>query len=341
MLVEEANLSIVQEALVPDDHVELKFHNIRDEMELKEANTDKFPELAPGFLDRGSENDALPSSSCPEPEKPVLSSPECPNGVLEVVGSAAGIPNAVNRIEGANTYIDYQAVAPNTEQKEGAAVEMVHELQDHESGSVLQACNSNFSHQDKSLIDRDTQCPSAVVAEVTVCEGQTSELAPNGLLQTRPGELLDQFYIEALKDQFGHGNLDPPTPEKLLSISDSGADEQKNPLLESTPNKEDLEVGMKQISGRKRSLTESAATMQSNSLEFFGWSQSKRTVELVPDDDDLLSSILVGRMSSVLKMKPTPAPLGLISSKRPRTGQCASAFKRKVLMDETMVLLGE
>lgn len=40
-------------------------------------------------------------------------------------------------------------------------------------------------------------------------------------------------------------------------------------------------------------------------------------------------------------MKPTPAPLEIISSKRPRTTQRASASKRKVLMDETMVLLGE
>lgn len=40
-------------------------------------------------------------------------------------------------------------------------------------------------------------------------------------------------------------------------------------------------------------------------------------------------------------MKPTPVPLEAISSKRPRTGQRASALKRKVLMDESMVLLGE
>ncbi|KAK4796598.1 hypothetical protein SAY86_028924 [Trapa natans] len=57
--------------------------------------------------------------------------------------------------------------------------------------------------------------------------------------------------------------------------------------------------------------------MQSNSLESFGLSQSKWTVELIPDDDDLLSSILVGRRSSAHKMKPTPALLELISSKCP------------------------
>ncbi|KAK4771062.1 hypothetical protein SAY87_031594 [Trapa incisa] len=103
MLVEEANLSIVQEASVSGDHMKLEAHNIHDEMEVKNANTDEFSELAQGFLDRGAENDVLPSCSCPEPEKPVLSSPECPNGVVEVLGSAGEIPNAVNSIEGTRT----------------------------------------------------------------------------------------------------------------------------------------------------------------------------------------------------------------------------------------------
>lgn len=43
----------------------------------------------------------------------------------------------------------------------------------------------------------------------------------------------------------------------------------------------------------------------------------------------------------MLKMRPTPVPLEVISSKRRRTGQHASVLKRKVPMDETMVLLGE
>ncbi|KAK4796140.1 hypothetical protein SAY86_028466 [Trapa natans] len=103
MLVEEANLSIVQEASVSGDHMKLEAHNIHDEMEVKNANTDEFSELAQGFLDRGAKNDVLPSCSCPEPEKPVLSSPECPNGVVEVLGSAGEIPNAVNSIEGTRT----------------------------------------------------------------------------------------------------------------------------------------------------------------------------------------------------------------------------------------------
>lgn len=48
----------------------------------------------------------------------------------------------------------------------------------------------------------------------------------------------------------------------------------------------------------------------------------------------------VGRRSSVLKMKPTPPPPEMTSMKRPRSSRvCAS--KRKVLMDDTMVLHGE
>lgn len=356
MLVEEANLSTVEEALVSDDHVEPEARNIHVEMEVRHSETNGFSEPAPGFLDRVLENDSLPSSSCPETEKPVLSSSECPNGIMEVLGSDGGIQNAVDSSEGTSTCIDNQTGAPNTEARPGenaapsscstvsfqpekqspamvdGAVKkvsspkkspedadfqwgsfhspgvvdgvQVYEVKDHESGSILQkdmqskfaqglqACNSNFSHQDKSLVEGDTQCPSADVAKITVCEGQTSEPAPNGIVQARAGELLDQFYNEALKDQSGNDNLDPPAREKLLSVSESSTDKLNNLLLESTPNKEGVEEGTRQISGKKCSLTESAVTMQSNSLESFGLSLSKPTVESIPDDDDLLSSIL-------------------------------------------------
>ena len=47
------------------------------------------------------------------------------------------------------------------------------------------------------------------------------------------------------------------------------------------------------VSGRKRSFTESTLTVQSfNSIESYGGAQSKGTVESIPDDNDLLSSIL-------------------------------------------------
>ncbi|PQP96353.1 sister chromatid cohesion 1 protein 4 [Prunus yedoensis var. nudiflora] len=118
--------------------------------------------------------------------------------------------------------------------------------------------------------------------------------------------------------------------------------------MESTPDKEIIggdagdDTGIKLISGKKRSSTESTMTVQSlNSVESFGEARGKRTAESIPDDDDLLSSILVGRRSSVLKMKPTPLAPDIICAKRSRTAVRSTASKRKVLMDDTMVLHGD
>ncbi|XVE90698.1 hypothetical protein DITRI_Ditri20bG0097800 [Diplodiscus trichospermus] len=139
---------------------------------------------------------------------------------------------------------------------------------------------------------------------------------------------------------------DLPAPEKLLSAAEGPLDKPSALLAESTPDKEvlagndEIDAGTKLISGKKRSMTESTLTIESiNSVESFGRPQSRRTAESVPDDDDLLSSILVGR-SSVFKMKPTP-PLEVVSMKRARSSQRPSATKRKVLMDDTMVLHGD
>lgn len=50
---------------------------------------------------------------------------------------------------------------------------------------------------------------------------------------------------------------------------------------------------------------------------------------------------LVGRRSSFLKVKPTPATSEVASIKRLRSAPRTSSLKRKVLMDDTMVLHGE
>lgn len=50
---------------------------------------------------------------------------------------------------------------------------------------------------------------------------------------------------------------------------------------------------------------------------------------------------LVGRRSSVLKMKPSPPVHETISLKRPRSTLRVGTSKKKVLMDDMMVLHGE
>lgn len=349
VLVEEANLSIVQGTLVTDDHLESEAHN-HGEMAIKQAKTRGYSELAAEYVDHVSANGSLCSPSC--------SVSQCPNGFMEV------LEGAVDSIDGKSMCIDSQTETQTTEKLEAKPDEIaapsscspvslelnkqspamcdaseektdtpkksaedavcqlgschlpgvadgleVHdELKDHETGSLLQKdmqskfmkglqpCNSNIGHQDKSLLEVDERCPAADVIGVTSNENQILEPALKKKAQPDFGELLDQFYNEALKNQSGNDNsdviLDLPAPEKLLSASNFHADKPNDLLVESPPDKESLEQGIKQISGRKRSSTESAATMQSNSFESFGLSQSKRTVESVPDDDDLLSSIL-------------------------------------------------
>ncbi|XP_059628593.1 sister chromatid cohesion 1 protein 4 isoform X2 [Cornus florida] len=143
----------------------------------------------------------------------------------------------------------------------------------------------------------------------------------------------------------GFDGSELPAPEKFLSVPESLAEQPNILLVESTPDNSALAGGdgMEIISGKKRSFTESTLTMQSlNSVESLGVAHSKRTEEYIPDDNDLLSSILVGRRSSVLKMKPTPLqPPEITTTKRPRTANRASASKRKVLMDDNMVLHGD
>lgn len=96
-----------------------------------------------------------------------------------------------------------------------------------------------------------------------------------------------------------------PEPEKMLSFSEGLAFGPINLLVESAPDKDILEeddgdgAGMQILSGKKRSFTETTLAVHSlNSIESPGITRSRITVESVPDDDDLLSSIL--GMSMVL-----------------------------------------
>ncbi|XP_016550325.2 sister chromatid cohesion 1 protein 4 isoform X2 [Capsicum annuum] len=137
-----------------------------------------------------------------------------------------------------------------------------------------------------------------------------------------------------------------PAPEKILSMSGGLVDLPRSIFPEATPDYlvgiNEADAGSKFISGKKRSYTESTLTEQSlNSAESSRIVRSKMSVGFVPDDDDLLSSILVGRRSSALKLKATPLPSEITSNKRARSAARMSASKRKVLMDDVMVLHGD
>lgn len=86
-------------------------------------------------------------------------------------------------------------------------------------------------------------------------------------------------------------------PEKLLSVPEDIVDQHNNMLTEISPGEfvgiDASDAGSKVVFGKKRSFTESTLTEQSlNSVESSRLVRFKRTIESVPDDDDLLSSIL-------------------------------------------------
>lgn len=140
---------------------------------------------------------------------------------------------------------------------------------------------------------------------------------------------------------------DFPPPEVLLSMPNLPSGLSHNFLVDSTPGKEVLAtdgeaIDENVVSGRKRSFTESTLTVQSfNSVESPSGAQSKGTEEAVPDDNDLLSSILAGKRSTTFKMKPTPPVSDTVHAKRQRTAVRSVAHKRKVLVDDSTVLHGD
>ncbi|OMO82611.1 hypothetical protein COLO4_22916 [Corchorus olitorius] len=266
-------------------------------------------------------NDAETTDNLEEsisPAKAIASNPSCP---LES-------PNRPTVIDG-----EAQACEePNDSEKMKKSV--IHE--EVSSVEVLQSDNLATLDQNSLDLSRKEEEVHASGASIEVqgeaCQTQMSEPAVCD-------DLLENFNNWATSEL--------PAPEKLLSVPEGPLDSPSDLLGESTPNKgvligtNETGAGTKLISGKKRSATESTLTMESiNSVESFGRPRSRRTAESVPDDDDLLSSILVGRRSSVFKMKPTP-PLEVVSMKRARSAPRPSASKRKVLMDDSMVLHGE
>ncbi|XP_060184055.1 sister chromatid cohesion 1 protein 4 isoform X2 [Lycium barbarum] len=180
-----------------------------------------------------------------------------------------------------------------------------------------------------------------LVKEPVPCEDsrkdsdKSTHQADNVVLEDRHMEIMSSSAASAL-----------PAPEKILSMPGGLVDLPRSIFPEATPDYlagfNEADAGSKFISGKKRSYTESTLTEQSlNSADSSRMVRSKKSGGFIPDDDDLLSSILVGRRSSALKLKATPPPSEITSSKRARSTARMSGSKRKVLMDDIMVLHGD
>ncbi|KAF8664876.1 hypothetical protein HU200_054189 [Digitaria exilis] len=131
-------------------------------------------------------------------------------------------------------------------------------------------------------------------------------------------------------------------PEKMLSAPDAEFDHTYD-LGQITAEKGTTESDgsnkIGSLTSRKRHLEDSLPALESETTERLSTRpRGKRTTDFVPDDDDLLASILVGRRTPGLTLGSTPLPPRASSLKRPRLGSKASTLKRKVQIDDAMVL---
>ncbi|XP_030540715.1 sister chromatid cohesion 1 protein 4 isoform X2 [Rhodamnia argentea] len=337
-LVGEANLHSIKDTVVSDDHIAESIA-----IEDRVGGTDN---AVGSIKDRGgcinsradiksSEVDERPdevvgtSALSPIPHEPEKNDTNDDSGNVEKACS----------LEKASPVVEHDACedTENPNSKNSALPDMIQQNHMHDR----QCCDSNMSDQGISYVGGENEFPTAAIVESVLDANRIAE--PSQDCGDLDGQLKDIALNGQSENMNSAGSALPP-PEKLLSVRDEVIDGANKFLEESTPDKESLEgglggAGIGHLSGRKRSLTESTVTLQINS-DSFGLAFSN-TVESIPDDDDLLSSILVGRRSSVLKMKPSPAATEVTLSKRQKTAQRASAYKRKVLLDDTMVLHGD
>lgn len=138
-------------------------------------------------------------------------------------------------------------------------------------------------------------------SEQNLMINQVQGHASNDDIQLTISEANDPMHTTITQDQLIENLNNPappelPAPEKLLSVPEGHTDLHKGMMIETSPadvrGLDEGDDGSKTAAGRKRSFTESTLTEQSlNSVESSRQVRFKQTGP-VPDDDDLLSSIL-------------------------------------------------
>ncbi|KAG2333815.1 hypothetical protein Bca52824_004995 [Brassica carinata] len=322
-LVEVPNSSSVRENMTSDDHVEVEDLNAEgkkasDELDANEANKrdQDLPseynasesEVVPMEVGKSLIDENANAQNEPEEERAehvhVSTSPRCSHFTTEVEDPGQVITEAGTDVNDA--VADKSDAVPSVESSEGPAVNNIEQCLSQEPKDHGEE-NHHF----------------AIATEVNQETG--SSIQGDGQLYSKPDEQLNESHAtdEQLGNLPGSTDSDLPAPEKVLAA----------------PERQGDETGLMNY-WEKRTFTESTITAESlNSVESVGLIQSKRTADSVPDDDDLLSSILVGK-SSFLKMRSTPV-LEIATTKRSRAAPRSTATKRKVLMDDPMVLHGD
>ncbi|KAL9297077.1 hypothetical protein ACSQ67_022973 [Phaseolus vulgaris] len=216
--------------------------------------------------------------------------------------------------------VDVEAQA-SQELKEAEGLNHVSHEAVQPTESLLQPCTSHLGQPSLSFIEGErghvTDVSNPALSYQETIEPSVSKGTPD--LGKTDVELESQIFSNKVESINRSAVTDMPEPEKLLSLAYQHDGEANDLLMASTPDNQGATKGHTVLRG----------------------AQSKRTTESVPGDDDLLSSILVGRKSSVLKMKPSPAAPEMASMKRVRSAPRTSALKRKMLMDDMMVLHGD
>ncbi|CAM0884113.1 unnamed protein product [Alopecurus aequalis] len=138
-----------------------------------------------------------------------------------------------------------------------------------------------------------------------------------------------------------------PERERMLSAPDSEF-RQTNYMGQMTAEKgiteSDGSNKIGSLTSRKRHLEDSLPAPESRTTEnLSSRPHGTRPADAIPDDDDLLASILVGRRTPGLRLDSTPLPPNASSLKRQRltpktTTPKTATPKRRVKMDDAMVI---
>ncbi|KAF3507202.1 hypothetical protein F2Q69_00000682 [Brassica cretica] len=335
-LVEVPNSSSIRENLVSDDHMEVEELNAEEgrkaseELDANEAykpdeDLPSESEVVPMEVEKSLIDENANAQNEPEEERAhhvhVSTSPCCSHMITEVEDPGQAITEAGT--DANNAVADKSDAVPSVESPGEPTV------------NNAEHCLS----QEPKDPGEENQDHFAIATEIN--QKTDSSIQGDGQAYSKPDEQLNEQLVTGCTD------FDLPAPEKVLAAPETERQGDENGfMVESTPDKEDPGTcnedagNNNKITGKKRTFTESTITAESlNSVESVGLIQSKRTADSVPDDDDLLSSILVGK-SSFLKMRSTPV-LEIATTKRSRAAPRSTATKRKVLMDDPMVLHGE
>ncbi|KAK1318874.1 Sister chromatid cohesion 1 protein 3 [Acorus calamus] len=234
------------------------------------------------------------------------------------------------------------------------------------SGHVLQSCSSTLDESNQSIIKDGilVEKNASLLSSRETCRlGLEREVALNssGTAVEMPGDLELQDMSRCMQSEIESVNnksadvitakiipeslnfsrsSDFPEPERLRAAPVAELVLPNDLLGQSTLEKGHSESDgsvdrISTLSGKKRHSMESTPVLQDgNATKFFRGRRSRKNVDVVPDDDELLSSILVGRRKS----RPVPPSLEIVSSKRSRVTKRPSMPKRKVLVDDAMVL---